>query len=74
MEQYRNNLTVQLKNAVMFHVVKYREFKRVPKFKDILMQIIEKKKKEMQAARKKQNNMLSGNLNDPDNQCSEDQF
>jgi flagellar hook-basal body complex protein FliE len=56
----------------MFHVVKYREFKRVPKFKDILMQIIEKKKKEMQAARKKQNNMLSGNLNDPESQCSED--
>ena len=57
-EQYRNNLTVQMKNAVMFYVIKYRELRRVPKFKDVLMQIIDKKKKEMQAARRKQNSML----------------
>ena len=45
----------------------------MPKFKDILLALIEKKKKEMQAARKKQNNMIAGNLNSLlDNQCSDD--
>lgn len=57
-ELYRNHLTVQLKNAVMHHIVKYREFRRVPKLRDILMMAIEKKKKEMQAARKKQQSLL----------------
>jgi hypothetical protein len=38
----------------MHHIIKYREFRRVPKLKDILMMAIEKKKREMQAARKKQ--------------------
>ena len=52
-ELYRNELTVKLKNAVMFHIIKYREFRRIPKIKDILLMAIEKKKKEMQAARKK---------------------
>jgi hypothetical protein len=42
-----------MKNMVMLHVIKYREFRRVPKFKDILLMAIDKKKKEMQAARKK---------------------
>lgn len=46
----------------MLHICKYREFRRVPKFKDILLMAIEKKKKEMKAARKKQNNMIAGNL------------
>ena len=59
--QHRNFLTVELKNAVMTHVVKYREFRRVPKLKDILMMAIQKKKKEMQAARKKQQNMMLDN-------------
>ena len=43
----------------MHHIVKYREYRRVPKIKDILVMAIEKKKKEMQAARKKaQGNFL----------------
>ena len=33
----------------MLHIVKYREFRRVPKLKDILMMAIDNKKKEMQA-------------------------
>lgn len=49
LEFYRNSLTVTLKNAVMHHIVKYREFRRVPKLKDILTMAIDKKKKEMQA-------------------------
>jgi hypothetical protein len=47
---------------VMHHIVKYREFRRVPKLKDILMMAIEKKKREMQAARKKQQNVLMDNI------------
>lgn len=43
---------------VMHHIIKYREFRRVPKLKDILMMAINKKKKEMQAARKKQQSFL----------------
>jgi hypothetical protein len=46
----------------MHHIVKYREFRRVPKLKDILMMAIEKKKREMQAARKKQQNVLMDNI------------
>jgi len=46
-EQYRNSLTVQLKNAVMFYVIKYRELRRIPKFKDVMQMAIDKKKKEM---------------------------
>jgi hypothetical protein len=42
----------------MTHIVKHREFRRVPKLKDILLLAISKKKKEMQAARKKQQNIL----------------
>jgi hypothetical protein len=38
---------VRLKNAVMLYIVKYRELRRVPKLKDILMMAIDKKKKEM---------------------------
>mmetsp|Transcript_30684 Transcript_30684/g.22762 ORF Transcript_30684/g.22762 Transcript_30684/m.22762 type:complete len:91 (-) Transcript_30684:240-512(-) len=55
---YKNYLSVRLKNAVMTHVVKYRELRRVPKLKDILLMAIQKKKKEMQAARKKQQSLL----------------
>lgn len=73
-ETYRNVLTVQLKNAVMHHIVKYREFRRVPKLKDILMMAIEKKKKEMQAARKKQQNMLLDQIGASESQLSDEQY
>ena len=46
----------------MHHIVKYREYRRIPKIKDILMMAIEKKKKEMQAARKKLQNFSMDNL------------
>lgn len=38
----------------MHQIVKNREFRRVPKLKDILEMAIAKKKREMQATRKKQ--------------------
>jgi len=37
---YKNYLSVRLKNAVMTHIVKYRELRRVPKLKDILLMAI----------------------------------
>ena len=45
-------LTVQLKNAVMYHLVKNRSTRRVFKLKEVLTMVIEKKKKEMAMARK----------------------
>ena len=50
----RDKLTVKLKNAVMFHIVKTRILKRIPNFNEILNMAINKKKREMQAARRKQ--------------------
>ena len=52
-EAHRNHLTVVLKNAVMYHIVKNREKKKVPKLSDILLLAVEKKKKEKAAARKR---------------------
>lgn len=49
----RDKLTVKLKNAVMFYIVKTRILKRIPKFNEILNMAIVKKKREMQAARRK---------------------
>ena len=71
-ELYRNHLKVKLKNAVMHHIIKYREFRRVPKIKDILLMAIEKKKKEMQAARKKQQGILLDQLGPSDTYLTED--
>ena len=71
-ELYRNHLTVKLKNAVMHHIIKYREFRRVPKIKDILLMAIEKKKKEMQAARKKQQGFLLDQIGSSDTYLTEE--
>ena len=35
-QSYRDRLTVKLKNAVMFHIVKSRVLKRIPNFNEIL--------------------------------------
>ena len=53
-QAYRDKLTVKLKNAVMFYIVKTRILKRIPNFNEILNMAINKKKREMQAARRKQ--------------------
>ena len=53
-QAFRDKLTVKLKNAVMFHIVKTRILKRMPNFNEILNMAINKKKREMQAARRKQ--------------------
>ena len=52
-ETRSNHLTVMLKNAVMYHIVKNREKRKVPKLSDILLMAVEKKKKEKAAARKR---------------------
>ena len=52
-EAHRNHLTVVLKNAVMYDIVKNREKRKVPKLSDILLMAVEKKKKEKAAARKR---------------------
>merc|ERR1712167_286543 len=52
-QAYRDKLTVKLKNAVMFYIVKTRILKRIPNFNEILNMAINKKKREMQAARRK---------------------
>ena len=43
----RDKLTVKLKNAVMFYIVKTRILKRIPNFNEILNMAINKKKREM---------------------------
>jgi hypothetical protein len=53
-QAFRDKLTVKLKNAIMFYIVKTRILKRIPNFNEILNMAINKKKREMQAARKKQ--------------------
>ena len=53
-QSHRDKLTVKLKNAVMFYIVKTRILKRIPNFNEILNMAISKKKREMQAARRKQ--------------------
>ena len=56
----------------MHHIIKYREFRRIPKFKDILLMAIEKKKKEMQAARKKQQGLIFDQIGSTDTYLTED--
>ena len=53
-QAFRDKLTVKLKNAIMFYIVKTRILKRIPNFNEILNMAINKKKREMQAARKRQ--------------------
>ena len=53
-EEFRRNLlTVRLKNAVMYYIVKHKEKNRTPKITEVLQQFIEKKKQEI-AMKKKQ--------------------
>jgi hypothetical protein len=52
-QAFRDKLTVKLKNAIMFYIVKTRILKRIPNFNEILNMAINKKKREMQAARKR---------------------
>lgn len=52
-QSYRDRLTVKLKNAVMFHIVKSRVLKRIPNFSEILNLAIQKNRKKLQADRRK---------------------
>ena len=73
---HRDRLTVKLKNAVMYHVVKLRVQKKVPNFNEILNMAINKKKKEMQAARKEKYTFDIGQLRyqPEDTYLTEEQF
>lgn len=70
---YRNKVTVQLKNAVMYHIVKNREQRRVPQLKDLIQQVIAKQKREMAASRKKQNNFNIEQMGPSNTYLTEDQ-
>ena len=47
LETRRNALTVKLKNAVMYYIVKNRDSNKAPSLKDVLVSLVEKKKKEL---------------------------
>ena len=70
----RDNLTVKLKNAVMYHIVKTRILKRIPNFNEILNMAINKKKREMHAARRKQQEFDLDQLGPEDTYLTDEQF
>ena len=70
----RDKLTVKLKNAVMFYIVKTRYMKRIPNFNEILNMAISKKKREMQAARRKQQEFDLDQLGPEDTYLTDEQF
>ena len=73
-QAFRDKLTVKLKNAVMFHIVKTRILKRIPNFNEILNMAINKKKREMQAARRKQQEFDLDQLGPEDTYLTDEQF
>jgi len=73
-QSYRDKLTVKLKNAVMFYIVKTRVLKRIPNFTEILNMAINKKKREMQAARRKQQEFDLDQLGPEDTYLTDEQF
>ena len=73
-QAYRDKLTVKLKNAVMFYIVKTRIMKRIPNFNEILNMAINKKKREMQAARRKQQEFDLDQLGPEDTYLTDEQF
>ena len=52
-QAYRDKLTVKLKNAIMYYIVKTRILKRIPNFNEILDLAINKHKREQKAMRRK---------------------
>ena len=46
-------MTVKLKNAIMFYLLKTRILKRIPNFNEVLKQAVAKKKREIKAMRRK---------------------
>lgn len=73
-QAYRDNLTVKLKNAIMFYIVKTRILKRIPNFNEILNMAINKKKREMHAARRKQQEFDLDQLGPEDTYLTDEQF
>jgi CRP-like cAMP-binding protein len=73
-QSHRDKLTVKLKNAVMFYIVKTRILKRIPNFNEILNMAISKKKREMQAARRKQQEFDLDQLGPEDTYLTDEQF
>ena len=60
LEERRNNLTCQLKNMVLFHLINFKASKQKPSFKEVIAQVIKNKKEEMKKQRKKKLAMLMG--------------
>ena len=73
-QAFRDKLTVKLKNAIMFYIVKTRILKRIPNFNEIKDMAINKKKREMQAARKKQQEFDLDQLGPEDTYLTDEQF
>jgi predicted RNase H-like nuclease (RuvC/YqgF family) len=69
-----DDLTVKLKNAVMYHICKARIMKRIPNFNEILNMAIEKKKREMAAARRKQQEFDLETLGPEDTYLTQEQY
>lgn len=69
-----DDLTVKLKNAVMYHICKTRIMKRIPNFNEILNMAIEKKKREMAAARRKQQEFDLETLGPEDTYLTQEQY
>lgn len=73
-QAFRDKLTVKLKNAIMFYIVKTRILKRIPNFNEILNMAINKKKREMQAARKRQQEFDLDQLGPEHTYLTDEQF
>lgn len=73
-QKQRDDLTVKLKNAVMYHICKTRIMKRIPNFNEILNMAIEKKKREMAAARRKQQEFDLETLGPEDTYLTQEQY
>lgn len=57
-EDRRNMLTCQLKNMVLYHLTNFKAAKRRPSFKEIIAQVVQKKKDDMKKDRKKRHAQL----------------
>ena len=59
----------------MYHIVKNRENRRIPKLKDILVMVIDKKKKEMAATHRQNHNKdWFSSINPTDTYLTPEQF
>ncbi|CDW83695.1 cyclic nucleotide-binding protein [Stylonychia lemnae] len=65
-EDKRNDLTCTLKNMVLYHLINFKIAQKKPSFKEVIAQVIRKKKEEMKKQRKRKLAMLMGEQVDED--------